>query len=113
VFDKEATKSLENVILQSKKREKWYVDHRPKFSFIKSYIPFVNNSSTTNYVSENGQVKAYAPHAEAFVQKWVQPTHKNVQYGISVVVKGNTSNVVTKNVTTDIENSYESNKYPY
>lgn len=44
------------------------------------------------------------PYAEALVQKWVQSTHKNVQYGKNNVVKGKTSNVVSKNVTTDAEN---------
>ena len=37
----------------------------------------------------------------------------NVQYGKNNVVKGNTSNVVTKNVTTDTENPDESKKYTY
>jgi len=55
VFDKEATKSLEGSILKPKKRGKWSADNRPKFSFTKSYIPFINNSSTTNYVNQNGQ----------------------------------------------------------
>jgi len=52
-------------------------------------------------------------YAKAHVQKWVQLTHKNIQYGKSNVVKGNTSNVVTKNVTTDTENPDESKKYAY
>jgi hypothetical protein len=69
VFDKEATKSLEGFILKSKKRGKWSADHRPKFSFTKSYIPFINNSSTTNYVNKNGQGKTSVPHAKAPVQK--------------------------------------------
>jgi hypothetical protein len=111
VFDKEATKSLDNVIPESKKRGKWYVDHRPKLSFTKSYIHFINKSSTTYYVNKNGQGKAFVPYAKAPVQKWIQSTHKNVQYGKNNVVRGNTSNVVTKNITTDAENPYESKKY--
>jgi len=75
VFNKEVTKSLENVIPESKKRGKWSADHRPKFSFTKSYIPFINNSSTTNYVDRNGQGKTFVPYAKASVQKWVQSTH--------------------------------------
>jgi len=55
VFDKEAIKSLENVIPESKNRGKWSADRRPKFSFTKSYIPLINKSSTTNYVNKNGQ----------------------------------------------------------
>ena len=55
VFDKKATKSLENVIPESKKRGKWSADHRPKFSLTISYISFINNSSTTNCVNKNGQ----------------------------------------------------------
>ena len=54
VFDKEATKGLESSIPKPKKRGKWSGDHRPKFSFTKSYIPFINNSSTTNYVNKGG-----------------------------------------------------------
>ena len=108
VFDKEASKILENVIPESKKRGKCYADHRPKFSFTKSYIPFINNSSTTNYVNNNGQWKAFVPYAKEPLRKWIQSTHKNVQYGKNNVVKGNTSNVVIKNVTTDAENPEES-----
>jgi len=74
VLNKEATKSLENVVPKSKKRGKWYAGHRPKFSFTKSYIPFINNSSTTNYVNKNGQDRAYVPYAKAPAQKWVQST---------------------------------------
>jgi hypothetical protein len=47
------------------------------------------------------------PYAKAPVQKWVQSTNKNVQYGKNNVVKGKTSNVVCKNVTTDAENPDE------
>jgi len=54
VFNKEATKGLESFIPKPKKRGKWSGDHRPKFSFTKSYIPFINNSSTTNYVNKGG-----------------------------------------------------------
>ena len=57
VFVKEETKSLESSIPTPKKRGKWSVDHRPGFSFTKSYIPFINNSSTTNYVNKGGQGK--------------------------------------------------------
>jgi len=112
VFDKEATKSLEGFIPKSKKSGKWYADHRPKFSFTKSSIPFFNNSSTTNYVNKNGQGKTFVPHAKAPVHKWVHPTHKNVQYGKNYVAKGSTSNTVTKtSVHTEIPN--ESKKYVY
>ena len=65
LFDKEVTKSHENVAPKSKKRGKWFADHRPKFSFTKSYIPFINNSSTTNYVNKNGRERAYVPYAKA------------------------------------------------
>jgi len=112
VFNKEATKSIEGFIPKSKKIGKWYVDHRPKFSFTKSYIPFINNSSTTNYVNKNGQGKTFVPHAKAPVQKWVHSTHKNVQYRKNNVVKGYASTTVIKNVD-DIENSNESKKYAY
>jgi len=64
MFDKEATKSLEGFIPKSKKRGKWYVDHRPKFSFTKSYIPFINKFSTTNYVNKNGRGKTFVSHAK-------------------------------------------------
>lgn len=113
VFDKEATKSFEGFISKSKKRGKWYADHRPKFSFTKSYIFFINNYSTTNYVNKNGQGKTFVPHAKVPVRKWVHSTHKNVQYGKNNVVNGSTSNTVTKNVTIDTESPNESNKYAY
>jgi len=54
MFDKEATKGLKASIPKPKKRGKWSADHRPKFSFTKSYIPFINNSSTTNHVNQSG-----------------------------------------------------------
>jgi len=76
VFDKEATKGLEDFIPTPKKRGKWFGDHTPKFSFAKSYIPFTNNSSTTNYVNKSGLGKAFVPYASN--QKWVQSIHKNV-----------------------------------
>jgi len=101
VFKKEATKSLEVFIPKSKKRGKCSANHRWKFYFTKSYIPFINNSSTTNYVNKNGRGKTFLPHTKAPVQKWVYSTHKNVQYGKNNVVKGNTSNTITRNVTTD------------
>ena len=63
VFDKEATKGLEGSIPKPKKRGKWSGDHKPKFSFTKSYIPFINNSSTTNYVNQSGQGKALVPYS--------------------------------------------------
>jgi hypothetical protein len=63
VFDKEATKGLEGSISKPKKRGKWSIDHRPKFSFTKSDIPFINNSLTTNYVNQNGQGKTLVPYA--------------------------------------------------
>ena len=106
VFDKEATKGLEGSIPKPKKRGKWSDDHRPKFSFTESYIPFINNSSTTNYVNESGQGKAFVLYAPG--QKWVQSTHKNVQHGKNNVVKGITSTVDNKNGTT-----FESKKYAY
>jgi hypothetical protein len=90
-------------LFQNPKRGKWYADHRPKFSFTKSYIPFINNSSTTNYVNKNGRGRAYVPYAKAPVHKWVQSTRKNVQHGKNNVVRGNTSNNVTKSVATDTE----------
>jgi hypothetical protein len=62
VFDKEATKSIEGFIPKYKKRGKRSADDRPKFSFTKSFIPFMNNSSTTNYVNKNGQGKTFVPH---------------------------------------------------
>jgi len=97
VFDKEATKSLEGFIPKSKNRGKWSADHRPKFSFTKSYIPFVNNSSTTNYVNKNAHGKTFVPHAKVHMQKWVHSSHKNVQYGKNNVVKGNFSTTITQN----------------
>jgi len=63
VFDKEVTKGLEGSIPKPKKRGKWSTDHRPKFSFIKSYIPFIDNSLTTNYVNQSGQGKTLIPYA--------------------------------------------------
>ena len=58
VVDKEVTKGLEGSIPKPKKRGKLSGDHRPKFSVTKCYIPFINNSSTSNYgnnvVKENG-----------------------------------------------------------
>ena len=97
VFEKEATKSLKGVIPKPKKRRKWSGDHRPKFSFTKSYSPFINNSSTTDFVNKNGQGKVFSPHANALAQKWVRSTHKNVQHGKNNVVKGSTSIVFNKN----------------
>lgn len=47
------------------------------------------------------------PYAKAPAQKWVQSTHKNVQYGKNNVVKGKTSNVVSKNVIAYAENPDE------
>ena len=113
MFDKKATKSLEGFVPKSKKRGKWSADHRPKFFFTKSYIPYINNSSITNYVNNNGQGKAFVPHAKAPVQKWVHLTHKIFKYMKNNVVKGRTSNIVTKNVTNDAENANESRKYAY
>jgi len=63
VFNKEATEGLESSIPKPKKRNKWSSDYRPKFSFTKSYIPFINNCSTTNYVNKGGQGKAFVPYA--------------------------------------------------
>jgi len=71
IFNKEAMKILESVVPESKKRGKWFADHRPKFSFTKSYIPFINNSSTTNYVNTNGRDKVYLPYPKAPVHKCV------------------------------------------
>jgi hypothetical protein len=53
------------------------------------------------------------PYAKALVQKWVQSTRKNVQCGRNNVVKGSTSNDVTKSVSIDTENQDESKKYAY
>jgi len=107
VFDKEATKGLESSIPKPKKRGKWYGDHRPKFSFTKSYIPFINNSSTTNYVNQSGQGKNLVPYAPN--PKWVQSTHKNVQHGKNNMVKRNTS--VVDNNNNGI--AFESRKFTY
>ena len=63
VFDKEVTEGLEGSIPKPKKRREWFGDHRPNFSFTKSYIPFINNFSTTNYVNKSGQRKAFVPYA--------------------------------------------------
>ena len=63
MFDKEATKILKSSIPKPNKMGKWSADHRPMFSFTKSYIPFVNNSLTTNYVNQNGQGKTLVPYA--------------------------------------------------
>jgi len=107
VFDKEATKGLEGSIPTPKKRGKWSGDHRPKFSFTKRYIPFINNSSTTNYVNKGYQGKAFVPYVPN--QKWVQSTHKNVQHGKNNAVKRSTSTVDSnKNGI-----SFESKKYAY
>jgi len=102
-----ATKGLESSIPKPKKRSKWSGDHRPKFSFTKSYIPFMNNSSTTNYINKGGQGKAFVPYA--LNHKWVQSTHKNVQHRKNNVMKRSTNNVDNnKNGTT-----FESKKYAY
>ena len=107
VFDKEATKGLKGTIPKPKKMGKCSADHRPKFSFTKSDIPFINNSSTTNYVNQSGQGKTlvrYAPN-----QKWVQTTHKNVQHGKNNVVERNTS-VANNNKN---GTAFESKKFAY
>jgi hypothetical protein len=52
-------------------------------------------------------------YAKAPVQKLVQSTHNNVQYGRNNVVKGGNSDNVTKSVTSDTENPTESKKYVY
>jgi len=85
VFDKEATKGLEGSIPKPSKRGKWSADHRPKFSFTKGYVPFINNSLTTNYVNQSGRGKTLVPYAPN--QEWVQSTHKNVQHGNNNMVK--------------------------
>jgi len=69
VFDKEATKGLKSSIPKPKKMNTWSGDHRPKFSFTKSYIPFINNSLTINYVNKGGQGKVFVPYAPN--QNWV------------------------------------------
>ena len=107
VFHKEVTKCLEGSIPKPKKWGKWSTDHRPKFSFTKSYIPFINNSSTTNYVNQSGQGKNLAPYAPN--QKWVQSTHKNVQHGKNNVVKRNTNVVKNKKNGT----AFKWKKYAY
>jgi len=114
VFDKRATKDLEGFIPKSKKRGKWYVNPKSKFSFTKSYIPFISNFSITNYVNKNGKGKTFVTHAKAPVQKWVHSTQKNIQYGKNNVVKGSTSTIVTKNVdVADTKTPNESRKYAY
>ena len=107
MFDKEATKALEVSIPKPKKRGKWSADHRPKFSFTKTYIPLINNSSTTNYVNQSGQGKPLVPYAP--IQKWVQSTHKSVQHGKNNVVERNT-NVVNNNKN---GTAFESKKFSY
>ena len=107
MFDKEATKGLKASIPKPKKRGKWSADHRPKFSFTKSYIPFINNSSTTNHVNQSGQEKTLVPYAPN--QKWVQPTNKNVKHGKNNVVKRNT-NVVDNNKN---GTAFKSKKFSY
>jgi len=106
VFDKETTKGLEGFTPKPKKRGKWYGDHRPNFSFTKSYISFINNSSTTTYVNKSDQGKAFVPYEPN--QKWVQSTHKNVQHGKNNVVKGSTGTGHNKDGT-----AFESKKYAY
>jgi len=69
VFEKEANKTLEGFIPKSKKRGKRSADHRPKFSFTKSYIPSINNYSTTIYVNKNGRGKTFVPNAKAPMKK--------------------------------------------
>jgi len=114
VFDKETTKGLEGFIPKSKKRGKWSANHRLKVSFTNSYIPFIGNSSTTNYVNKNGQEKTFLPHAKEPVQKWVHSTHKNVQNRKNNLMKDSTIIAITKNVaTTDTEIPNESKKYSY
>ena len=71
MFHKDATKGFMGFIPKSKKKGKCSADDRPKFSFTISYIPFINNSSTTNYVNKDGRGKTFVPHAKALVQKWV------------------------------------------
>ena len=102
-----ATKGLESSIPKPKKRSKWSGDHRPKFSFTKSYIPFMNNSSTTNYINKGGQGKAFVPYA--LNHKWVQSTHKNVQHRKNNVMKRSTNNVDNNKSGT----TFESKKYAY
>jgi len=107
VFDKEVTKGLKGSIPKPKKTGKWSGDHRPMFSFTKSCIPFMNNSSTTNYVNQSGQRKVVVPYAPN--QKWVQSTHKNVQRGKNNVVKRNIT-VVGNNIN---GTAFESKKFAY
>ena len=107
VFDKEATEGLEGSIPKPKKRGKWSGDHKLKFSSTKSYIAFINNSSTTNFVNQSGQGKALIPYAPN--QKWVQSTHKYVQHGKNNMVKRTTTVMDnTKNGT-----AFESRKFAY
>lgn len=107
VFDKKRTKGLEGSIPKPKKRGKWSADHIPTFSFTKSYIHFINNSSTSNYVNQSGHGKTLVPYAPN--QKWVQSTHKNVQHGKNNMVKRNSSVVDNnKNGT-----AFESRKFAH
>ncbi|KEH38130.1 hypothetical protein MTR_2g461810 [Medicago truncatula] len=96
VFDKEASKGLE-VLSQNLRRRGNGL----------SYIPFINNSSTTNYVNQIGQGKALVPYAPN--QKWVQSTHKNVQHGKNNMVTRNTS--VVDNNKNGVP--FESRKFVY
>ena len=105
---------FEGFIPKSKKRGKWYVEHRPKFSFMQSYIPFIINSSTTNYVNKDGRGKTFVPHAKAPIQKWVHSTKKKFNHGKNNMVKGSINATVTKNVVVaDTKTPNESKKYPY
>jgi hypothetical protein len=74
---------------------------------LQSYIPSINNSSTTNYVNNGGQGKAFVPYAPN--QKCVQSTQKNVQHGKNNVVKRST-NIVDNNKN---GTAFESKKYAY
>jgi len=107
VFDKEATECLESSIPNPKKRNKRSGDHKPKFSFTKSYILFINYSSATDYVNKGGQGKAFVPYAPN--HKWVQSTHKNVQHGKNNAVKRSTNNVDNNKNNT----AFELEKYAY
>jgi len=92
VFDKEATKGLENYKHRTRKGGKWYADHKPNFSFNKSFIPFTNaSSSTTDYYTKDGRSKTFVPITKVPMQKWVHSTQQVSKHGNGKVVKGTTS----------------------
>jgi len=66
VFDKEATKGLENYKPQSKKGGKWY-EKKPNFTFNKSVVPYKTSPSTTSQQSY-GRMKSFVPISKSLVE---------------------------------------------